>query len=488
MIAETGFSALLLGCRATTDGLGGRKIKLALVRLPAQDPARRIGSLFINPGGPGGSGIDFVRNNGKRVLAPLNARFDLVGWDPRGVGASAGAVNCAIEDPETQGIYAQPFIRPKRAAERRLLRRARRYVQRCVRRNRRSGLLPHLHTANTARDLDRLRAAVGDPGLSYLGYSYGTQVGATYATFFPRRVRALALDGAVDAEGAVNHPIRDFRRQTQALEGALSRFLAACASRPDRCGLGAGTPRAGYDALVKRLDRQPLPAPGAPGQRPVSGEDLLVATLAALTQKQLWTLLSSALIQAQVGDGTLLRVITDVFYGLGVEDPFVGIYALDGRWPARPAPYLRDGRSAYRQFDHFWWNAGYSTIYFGLWPVKPQAAYFGPVQNSRRATTALIIGTTHDPLTPYVWAKRLTADLGNSRLLTMRGDGHTASFGNNSLCIDAAVQVYLEERRLPTRNTVCRQEVAFTAQRLNSARAVRRLLEKVRPGRFRAVP
>ena len=461
----------------------GRHIKLALARLPALNPAERIGSLFINPGGPGGSGVDFLRDNGQGSLAPLNARFDLVAWDPRGVGASAGAIDCGV-DQEELGIYAQPFGRPTRTAERRLVRGARAYVRRCVARNRRSGLLPYLHTANTARDLNRLRAAVGDRKLTYLGFSYGTQIGATYATFFPQRVRALALDGAVDVEGFVNNPIRDFRRQTQSFEDALGRFLAACRTREDHCGLGATNPGAGYEALLKRVDAQSLPAAGAPNPAAVDGDDLRAATYATLTQKTLWPVLSAALVGAQSGDGSLLRIVADVFYergGGGILDPFTAISAIDGRWPAKPQAYLRDGRSAYRRFDHFWWNAGYSELAMGLWPVKPRGAYFGPAEYSRRATTALVVGTTHDPSTPYVWSKRLTADLGNARLLTMRGDGHTASFAGNSLCIDMAVQVYLEQRRLPPRNTYCRQEVPFaSAARAMSARTVRRVLEEAR--------
>ena len=356
-------------------------------------------------------------------------------------------------------------------------------MRRCVDRNSRSGLLPHLHTANTARDLNRLRADVGDRKLSYLGFSYGTQIGATYATLFPGRVRALALDGAVDAEGFVNNPIRDTRRQTQAYEEALSRFFAACRTRQDHCGLGPTNPRAAYDALAEQLDRQALPAPDSEHPAPVDGDDLRSATSLLLSQKQLWPLLSDALIQAQTGDGSSLRVFDDFFYereGPSVLDPFVAIYALDGRWPAKPALHLRDGRSAYRRFHHFWWNAGYSTLALGLWPVKPQGAYYGPVQNSRRATAALVVGTTHDPATPYVWAKRLTAELGNARLLTMRGDGHTASFGNNSPCIDAAVQAYLEETRLPKRHTVCSQDVPFAVQPLTAAGVAHGLPDEAR--------
>ena len=287
-------------------------------------------------------------------------------------------------------------------------------MRRCVDRNSHSGLLPHLHTANTARDLNRLRADVGDRKLSYLGFSYGTQIGATYATLFPGRVRALALDGAVDAEGFVNNPIRD----STTPDPGISRRLSAASWPPaarDRTTAGWVPPTRAPPTTPSReqLDRQAVPAPESEHPAPVDGDDLRSATSLLLSQKQLWPLLSDALILAQTGDGSSLRVFDDFFYereGPSVLDPFVAIYALDGRWPAKPALHLRDGRSAYRRFHHFWWNAGYSTLALGLWPVKPQGAYYGPVQNSSRATAALVVGTTHDPATPYVWAKRLTAE------------------------------------------------------------------------------
>lgn len=451
---------------------GGASVPLRLVRLPATDPTRRIGSLFLNPGGPGGSGVEFVRSNARGVFAPLTTRFDLVGWDPRGVGT----VDCKV-DQEKLGISAQPFGRPTRASERLLVRRARSYVRRCVRRAPRA-LLPHLHSANAARDLNRLRAAVGDESLSFLGYSYGTQLGATYATLFPRRIRALVLDGAVDVEGYVRRPIQDVRRQTAGYEDAFDRFVAACRLRPDRCGLGTN-PRAGWQTLAKRLDRTSIPAPGSSTRLPVDGDDLRAATLAGLNQKGLWPVLSSALVQAQSGDGTLLRTIADVYYEHGtptILDPFVAITAVDLSWPSRIAPYLRDGRSAHRRYPHFWWNAGYSEIAMALWPAEPRNGYSGPVSNARRATTTLVVGTTHDPATPYVWAKRLTGDLGNARLLTMRGDGHTASFNAASACIDTAVQAYLESLTLPRKGTVCDQEVPFTLRRAAPRRTLRELL------------
>jgi TAP-like protein len=273
-------------------------------------------------------------------------------------------------------------------------------------------------------------------------------------------VRALTLDGAVNI---VSHPIRDFRRRAVAFEDALDRFLAACRIRPDHCGLGAAHPRAAYDALAKRLDRRPLPAPGAADPDSVDGEDLRAATYGALTQKTFWPTLSDALVGARAGDGTLLRAAADLFYDtIGVFlDPYVAISALDGRWPRKPKRYFQGGRRALRKLPHFWWQAGYAGLPIAQWPVRPRGAYFGPVENARGATTALVVGTTHDPSTPYLWARRMTAELGNARLLTMRGDGHTASFNNNTTCIDDAVLAYLEELILPAKGKTCAQDVPF---------------------------
>lgn len=432
----------------------GRKIGLALVRLPAEDPGSRIGSLFINPGGPGASGVKFVRDFGKGLLSPLNRRFDLVGWDPRGVGASVGAVDCAVNQMEA-GAFSQPFARPRHADEHRLVARTWRYVRRCVASSSDPQTLPYLHTANSARDLNLLRAAAGDSKLNYLGYSHGTQLGATYATFFPSRVRALALDGAVDI---VRHPLQAFRERAAAFEDALDRFLSACHIRSDHCGLGAGDPEAAYDALVAKLNRQPL----AVAAGSVDGDDLLAATYGALTQKYYWPILSAALSAAEAGDGAPLRAGTDLFYE-NIDDPYPAISALDALWPERARPYIRANRRAYHELPHFWWQAGAVGLPMGLWQVKAEDAYFGPTKNARSATTALVLGTTHDPSTPYAWAKRMTSELGNARLLTMRGDGHTASFNEATPCIDDAVLAYLERLTLPPKGTTCDQNVPFAA-------------------------
>ncbi len=473
----------------------GPSFELALIRLPAQDRARRIGSLFVNPGGPGGSGVEFVRGAAKTSLAPLADRFDIVGFDPRGVGASRPAVDCET-NPERRGPFALPLPRPTRASEAALLRRVRRYLSRCLAENR--GFLPYLSTANVARDLDLLRRAVRDRRLSYLGYSYGTQLGATYASLFPGRARALVLDGAVDAEANLNRPLQTVQEQTQGFEVALGRFMQACAGQPEDCRFGGGDPWNAYDELLGRLDRDPVPAGES---RPVSGDDVRIATTYLLYSKQLWPVLGVALAAANAGDGELIRLVVDEFYGRREDgtyepstDQFVAIAGVDAVREGNADTYLRAGRESYRLFEHFWFNSGYGDLAFGLWPVAARGVFRGPFENPRSAAPALVVGTTYDPATPYIWARVLTEDLGNARLLTMRGDGHTAAFGENSACVDLAVEAYVETGRLPAPRTVCRQDVPFdlpdTAEssraetKRPSLRAVRRLLRehgRIRP-------
>jgi pimeloyl-ACP methyl ester carboxylesterase len=463
------------------------RIELALTRLPAQDRANRIGSLFINFGGPGAPGAEILRAIGREVFGALNERFDLVSWDPRGTGGSAGRVDCMVNQ-ETEGLYSQPFPRPlDPASEAAFVARIRSYIARCMALNDRR-LLPYLATTNTVRDLDLLRGAVGDRRLSYLGFSYGTFIGAQYATLFPGRARALALDGAVDHESVVNRPIHDLLEQTAGFERALGRFLMTCAARQDVCRFGGEDPWSAFDELAEQLDAAPLPAPGA-GGRLVDGDDVRAAAFLGMYAKQLWPVLAQALSEAAAGDVTGIRLLADAFYGRledGTYDPFsdqyVAIQALDARWPDDVDAYLEAGEHSYRQHDHFWIN-DYGNMAFGLWPVKPRGAYFGEVRNPSWAATALVIGTKYDPATPYKWAQALTADLRNARLLTMRGDGHTA-YLNGSPCVDAAVEAYLEHRRLPSEGTVCRQQLPFEAPQLQQGAARKRaqlVVPHVRP-------
>ncbi len=442
----------------------GPTIELALIKSPALDPANRLGTLFLNPGGPGASGVDFVRGAPPAAFAAVS-RYDVIGFDPRGVGASRPAVDCGV-DQEREGLFAQPFLFPDTLDEANWVRRSAAFVARCVARNAR--ILPHVGTADVARDLDLLRQAVGDDRLTYLGLSYGTLLGATYASLFPASTGRMVLDGAFDAQLTTNDGLETGVQQTVAQEDALERFFAACAADQQDCaGFGGADPDAAWYALVAQLDEQPVPAPDASNPQPVDGDDARAATAQALFATTLWPVLAAGLAQASAGDGSLLRFLADQWYfrapdgsDTPVWDQFFAVTAADQPYPRGLLPYLAEGRRASEQFPHFSWTLGFAQLPYGLNPVRARAPYRGPYDTAADAPTTLVVGTTHDSAAPYVWAEGLTADLGNARLLTMDGDGHTAFF-RGSPCIDAAILAYVNEGSLPPAGTVCPQAPPF---------------------------
>jgi pimeloyl-ACP methyl ester carboxylesterase len=458
------------------------KIRLALTRLPATDQQHRIGSLFVNFGGPGGDAVDTLQAK-KGLFHSLNDRFDIVGFDPRGVGQSKPSIDCKANQ-ETQGIYRQPFTTPENLDVNALIHKDKAYIRRCLDLNR--GILPYVSTANVARDMDVLRAAVGDEKLTYLGFSYGTFLGATYESMFPTHYRALVLDGAVDADQYINRPTESLQEQSAAFERALSRFFLACAAHKDVCPFGGDDPGRAFDDLVGSLNAQPLPATGS-DPRPVDGQDALVAANLATYAKQRWPMLAAALTQAAAGEGTALRVMADAFYGRADDgsydassDRYFTIGALEQRYPRNVRFYLDAGRHSFGMFDHAWWNTGYTELGYGLYPVKPKGVFYGPFRANPSATTTLVVATRYDPATPYRGSEQLVTELGNARLLEMRGDGHTA-YSRNSPCIDSAVDAYLKELTAPAKGTVCEQELPFqapepAAARIGSSHDVKHLL------------
>ena len=234
-------------------------------------------------------------------------------------------------------------------------------------------------------------------------------MGATYASMFPARTGRLVLDSPMDAETWVHRPFEALREQTAGLEDGLRRFFAATGYDEDA-----------FDALVAELDREPL------GN--LDGDDVRVAAISVTSPRE-WPDFKAALEQAQAGDGTALRAMTDALYGGALLNPDLAVaeQALDQRYPSRVKPFLRAGRHAEALFPHFAFNSGFSELPYGVLPVSDEDAFFGPFRNAFSAPPALVIGTTHDPYTPYVWAQRLTHDLGNARLLTYNGDGHGRS-------------------------------------------------------------
>ncbi|HMJ50416.1 MAG TPA: alpha/beta hydrolase [Polyangiaceae bacterium] len=452
----------------------GPTTNLAVTRLPARNASQRIGSLFVNFGGPGGTAVDTLHAFGALLFESLNERFDIVGFDPRGVGQSESPIDCQVNQ-ETQGIYAQPFTTPQRLQG--FVARARNFVDACVRNNSET-TLRFASTANVARDMDALRAAVGDAKLSYLGFSFGTFLGATYASLFPGNYRALVLDGALDADQYINRPSEHLLVQTSGFERALDRFFEACAANQTACvGFGGSDPHAAFDDLVARADAAPIPATGD-DPRPIDGDDIIWVAGNAIYAKQLWPALARALVAARDGDGTLVRQRANNSYGRnpdGSYDPgldrYFALSAVEQRYPSSDVEtYLGAGQAAWEMFDHAFWNSGYSELPIGLFPIHAQGVFRGPFRASTSAPAILVIGTTYDPATPYREAIRLATQLRNARLLTMQGDGHTA-YGGNSACIDAAVDAYLNQGTVPAAGAACQQEVPFEQLQLQARAA-----------------
>jgi pimeloyl-ACP methyl ester carboxylesterase len=435
---------------------GGAQIRLALIRKPASDRAHRIGSLFMNPGGPGGSGVDFLRFAPPGAVARFSERYDLVGFDPRGVGASEPAArDCAPR-------YGNRFVRPETLDRGALRAAAEEHVRRCVGANR--DILPHLTTANVARDLDRLRAAVGDDRLNFLGLSYGGMIGETYTTLFPGRTGAIVLDSPVDGEVWSRRPLEASREQEASFERSLGRFARWCSLHHPGCPLGADDPIDDLDALVERLNETP-----ASGD--VHGDAALEAIEETLYSRFGWEPLADALAAAAAGDGSVLAQL-----GAGGAGNLASAYPAymmnETRFPRRFEPFLRANEHAYALSHHFWWIRGYEWAGVSLYPLRPRGVYRGPFSHSPKAPAVLVIGGTHDPAAPYIWSKRLTADLGNARLLTYRGDGHGAITDLNP-CIVGNVLAYLEGNVLPPAGASCAQQAPGAAQRLRGDDAQR---------------
>jgi pimeloyl-ACP methyl ester carboxylesterase len=457
----------------------GQSISLFVAKSPATDQAHRLGTLFFNFGGPGGSAANYVEAVGadpSGVWGSLNTRYDIVGMDPRGVGQSEPSIDCKANQ-ETQGIYGHPFTTPDNLNKAAQINHDLRYDARCIALNKE--LLPHVSTANVARDLDVLRQAVGERKLTYFGFSYGTFLGATYASMFPHNYDRMVLDGPVDADAYINEPLDELSAQSDGFERAIGRFFQACAIDQGACsGFGGSDPWDAFDQLIDKANASPIPA-GGDDPRPVNGDDILTATLYDIYAKQFWGELAKALADAANGDGTGIRVLVDGFYGNNLDgtfdpgtDRYFTIGAIEQRYPHDPDLYFRLGKRSWTEHEHTWWNNGYVELYYGLWPIHDRDAYDGPFKIPNSSPTPLVVATTYDPATPYRGAKNLVRDLGNARLLTMRGDGHTA-YGGNSPCIDSAVDTFMFTGALPAAGTTCKQDVPFEAPQVLTAQALK---------------
>jgi pimeloyl-ACP methyl ester carboxylesterase len=428
----------------------GPVVRLALIRLEASDPTHRIGSLVVNPGGPGESGIDFVRQAATAIFSPeIRARFDIVGFDPRGVGSST-PVHCldTLDHFVPQDATAAT---PAGLAD--LLGGAKAFAQQCGQRN--ADLLPHLATADVARDLEQIRAAVGDEQLTYLGFSYGTLIGEDYASLFPAHVRALALDGVVDpslGEAAVRED------QAVAFEGSLDRFLADCAAHPSCAFYSGGHPGAAFDALMRQIERHPMATPRLTNREPVGPTQAWDAVTQALYARASWPVLAEALAQAQEGDGSLLLLMGDPLRGRNSDgsysnliDAYDAVTCLDWPSPRDPAAYSAMASRFTAAAPRVGRLLAFNDVECAYWPVPP-ARVPAPVA-APGAPPIVLVGSTGDPATPYAWAQAVARQLSSAVLVTRVGEGHTGYLV--SACVRDAIDAYLLDRSVPAVGLRC---------------------------------
>lgn len=432
----------------------GATIRIRVTKSTATGAASgRLGSLVVNPGGPGASGLDFARYIAEVVAPKVARQYDIVGFDPRGVGKSE-PVTCMTGEQTTQFLRTDPSPRTA-AQERRTMAIAARIGRGCLAMS--PTIAQHVGSLDTARDLDVLRSTLGDHTLNWLGFSYGTYLGTLYAELFPANVGRFVLDGALD-------PSLDSmgisQGQSRGFQVALTRFAQDCAGRSSCAWNSRTAALRGINTILARLDVRSMPTKRGP--RLVQNE-AVTAIFYAMYTPLLWPSLRLALRQAKANDGTGLQTLADYAndktgpnsYGSNMSSAFFAISCWD-----QPAPPGADGlRAAARAWSRnapvpelaramSWGNAPCSTWY-GHSPQAPAPA------STTTTAPILVVGTIYDPATPYPWAVALHNQLPTSTLLTYRGDGHTA-FGSGSTCIDNAITAYLLTGQQPAAGTVCR--------------------------------
>jgi pimeloyl-ACP methyl ester carboxylesterase len=430
----------------------GPRFSLPVIKLPAAQPAARVGALVINPGGPGGSGVGYAlgARSGEFTQDALN-RFDIVGFDPRGVGGSLPAVHC-MTGPQLDTYFATNAEPANAAQLATLVSESKLYATECARNA--AGLLPHMGTVNAAKDMDVLRAALGERALTYLGKSYGTYLGASYAQQFPSKVRALVLDGAVDPKAS---GLQLDVTQAAGFESAFGQFAAWCAGQQG-CPLGTspGGAVTKVAGLLSAATTHPLSNLLGGGQ-PANGAMLMTGIESALYERAAWPLLKSSLSGAFNGDGTILVELADSLLERNpngtysnLADAELSVDCVDRVWPRTVSAFAAAAAVAAKAAPLFGMSNVWGSLPCAYWPVKPAAL-------SIRATGArpiLVVGDLHDPATPYQWAVNLSRDLASGVLLGWNGEGHTSYFQGSS-CVDNTVDSYLISLHVPRSGAVC---------------------------------
>ncbi|MEO6205832.1 MAG: alpha/beta hydrolase, partial [Mycobacteriales bacterium] len=441
------------------DG-GGFQCATLTVRLDEKDPAKgtvalamtrhkatggsRIGSLFVNPGGPGASAVEYLQAAYTGIPQPLRQRFDLVAFDPRGVGRTA-PVRC--ETTAQLDVYFHLDPVPDNDQELTALDRGNRQLAAgCVKRSGR--ILPYVGTDVVAQDLERARIAVGDAQLTYLGYSYGTAIGAAYLDQFPTHVRAMVLDGALDPSNSWDQLLAG---QSRGFDVALGAFLANC--QKTTCEFRKkvnGDLTKAYDQLAAKVETHPL---SGNGNRVVGPAEFSYGVGQALYSTSLWPSLAQALTEAVDGEGGTLLSLNDNYlersdsgYANLIESNFA-VNCIDRPWPREVAPYQKLAREVGRDYPRFGPAIALSGLGCAVWPLEPTSTPHKVTAPG--SPPVVVIGTTRDPATPYSWAQALAGQLSKGVLLTYNGDGHTVYRASAQACITSPVNAYLVNLKVP---------------------------------------
>ncbi|MET8664802.1 alpha/beta hydrolase [Streptomyces tendae] len=437
---------------------GEGDVRLAVARKKATGPGKRLGSLLVNPGGPGGSAIGYLQQYaGIGYPAKVRAQYDMVAVDPRGVARSE-PVEC-LDGPEMDA-YTQTDVTPDDAGETdELVDAYKEFAEGCGADA--PKLLRHVSTVEAARDMDVLRAVLGDEKLTYVGASYGTFLGATYAGLFPDRTGRLVLDGAMDP----SLPARRLNlEQTEGFETAFQSFAKDCVRQPD-CPLGdknTAPDQVGENlkSFFDDLDAKPLPAGDADGRK-LTESLATTGVIAAMYDEGAWQQLRESLTSAiKEKDGAGLLILSDSYYEREADGGYSNLMFANAAVNCLDLPAAFSSpdevRDALPEFEKaspvFGEGLAWSSLNCAYWPVKPTGE---PHRiEAAGATPIVVVGTTRDPATPYRWAEALSDQLASGHLLTYEGDGHTA-YGRGSSCIDSAINTYLLRGTAPEDGKRC---------------------------------
>lgn len=427
--------------------------EISVLRYLAADQKNRIGSLVVNPGGPGSSGVNYAYNAEYLFSPDITDRYDIVGFDPRGVAESA-PIRC-LTDSEIDENYAAD-AKPDNASElREAIKETKKYVEKCLDQNKH---LTSFSTANAARDMDVLRAALGDEKLNYMGKSYGTFMGSLYAQLFPDKIGRVVLDGAIDPTISQYDQVLT---QAMSFDNALDQFLQEC-EKFKNCSLPTKVDQArkAIISLLATTAKKPIPLKNPDGDKRQVTETLLMLGMAEAfyDSEEGWPILRKAFGEIKLGYGDTMIKLADNYSGRQRDGSYRSnefdsgsiIDCLDFSDTRTVEDMTEDSKEISKLAPVFGPYLGYAGLTCKYLPATT------PVTITSISVEApiLIIGTTRDPATPYAWAVALQKIIANSQLMTLVGDGHTGH-NRGSACIDNAVDDYYLKGLLPAKNLRC---------------------------------